>query len=305
VKTEIAPDAGAPPTDESVTDRGTTPWSSLRKYLIIGSIAVLAQSAALLLLAEAARRRRRDQQVIRRLVQRINQAREEDQRHIARELHDNIGQRLSLLSIRLGSIDNLSRSSALGARELEELAREMDELVSEVHNLSHSMHSSKLKHLGLDDALAELCRNISLRHRIDVNFQPSGAADDQSPELSLSFYRIAQEAMNNVLKHSGASRAQVTLTRTQERLTMQIKDNGVGFDTRAARYGLGLASIRERAFSVDGDLSVVSNANDGTMITVEAPLHPNNRYDVDLPHREPSGYEPDWQSLQLHDPGAF
>jgi signal transduction histidine kinase len=286
-KTQAALVNGPPPADASVSDNGPTAWTSIRKYLVIGSIAVLAQSGALLLLAEVVRRRRRNHQVIRRLVQRINQAREEEQRHVARELHDNIGQRLSLLSIRLGSMSELSASDALAAAELRDLIREVDDVISEVHNLSHSMHSSKLEYLGLADALAELCRNIARRHHVAIDFQPNEASGDQSPELALSFYRIAQEALNNVVKHSGADRAQVTLTTVGDRLAMQIRDNGIGFDTSVANSGLGLASIEERILSIGGSLSVRSNLNEGTSITVEAPLHPHSHSESDGPQRMP------------------
>jgi signal transduction histidine kinase len=290
-KTQAAPVSGPPAAGAPVGDRGPTAWTKIRKYLVIGSIAVLAQSGALLLLAEVERRRRRNHQVIRRLVQRINQAREEEQRHVARELHDNIGQRLSLLSIKLGSMSELSLSDALGAAELQGLIREVDDVISEVHNLSHSMHSSKLEYLGLTDALAELCRNISRRHRVAIDFQPSEASRDQSPELALSFYRIAQEALNNVVKHSGADRAQVTLTRAGDRLAMQIKDNGIGFDTRVTSSGLGLSSIEERILSIHGSLSVRSSLNEGTSITVEAPLHPHSHSESDGPQQVPAGSE--------------
>jgi signal transduction histidine kinase len=288
-KSQGAPVNGPPAAGASVKDHGPNAWTNIRRYLVIGSVAVLAQSGALLLLAEVVRKRRRNHQVVRRLVQRINQAREEEQRHVARELHDNIGQRLSLLSIRLGSMSDLRLSDALGAAELRDLIREVDELISEVHNLSHSMHSSKLEYLGLADALAELCRNISHRHRLAIDFQPNEASADQSPELALPFYRIAQEALNNVVKHSGADRAQVTLTRTGNRLTMRIKDNGIGFDTRATGAGLGLASIEERILSIHGSLSVSSNVNEGTSIIVEAPLHPDSDSESEGPQQMHAG----------------
>lgn len=258
---------------------------------------MLVQSGALLLLAEMARRRRRNDQVIRRLVRRINQAREEEQRHIARELHDNIGQRLSLLSIRLGSMSDLRLSESLGIAEIRDLTREVDEVISEVHNLSHSMHSSKLEHLGLADALDELCRIISLRHHIAIDFQPNEASGNESPEVALSFYRIAQEALNNVVRHSRADRAQVTLTRTGDRLTMQIRDGGIGFDTRVTSSGLGLASIEERILSIHGSLSVRSNSNEGTSITVEAPLHQHSGFEFRGPRPMPLGNERDSQPL--------
>jgi signal transduction histidine kinase len=209
--------------------------------------------------------------MIRRLVQRITQVREEEIQHIARELHDNIGQRLSLLSIRLSTLSDFP--DAFSASDLRELQQEVDALISEVHGVSHSMHSSKLEHLGLEDALAEICRNISHRHHpLEVEFRREGAPGEQNPELSLCFYRIAQEALSNVVKHSCAGRATVLLAETADRLKMQVKDNGIGFDAKAATSGLGLASIKERILAVQGTLSVVSKIHQGVSIIVEAPL---------------------------------
>jgi signal transduction histidine kinase len=254
-------------------------WARLRKYLTIGSIAVLSQSAAILMVAMV-ERRRRNQQVIRHLVQRINNAREQEQRLIARELHDNIGQSLSLLSIRLGSLLNQCSSKTLNPAEISGLIREVDDLISEVHNLSHNMHSSKLEYLGLEDAVAEMCRDISRNQIIHVDFELKGTPGVLGSELSLCFYRIAQEALNNVVKHSHASRAKITLTRTENRLMMQIRDDGIGFDTRKALHGLGLTSMEERINSVHGSISVSSILNEGTSILVET-LLPLSQHDSD------------------------
>ena len=255
--------------------KGSQPGArpGLRRVLAIGSIAVLAQSAALLLLAETVRRRRRNEETIRRLVQRINRAREEEQRHLARELHDNLGQRLSLLSIRLASLGHLRSSNDPASEELWAIGRELDDLISEVHDLSHRMHSSRLEHLGLEEALKELCKEISSRGRMEIAFRVKGALGIVSPPASLCFYRIAQEALNNVLRHSGASRAQVVLTGAGQRLAMQVIDDGIGFDTEAASYGLGLTSIRERILSVNGAMSLMSSPGNGTSILIQAPVH--------------------------------
>jgi len=245
--------------------------SRIRRVLAFASIALLAQSAALLLLAETVRRRRRNEETIRRLVQRINLVREEEQLHLARELHDNLGQRLSLLSIRLGTLRNLRSSSDPVFGDLEALGRELDDLISEVHKLSHSMHSSRREILGLEGALRELCKDVSLRGRIEAVFQVKEDLGEVSPSVSLCFYRIAQEALNNVLKHSGASRAELVLNRAKEQLAMQVIDDGVGFHPGMVSHGLGLTSIRERILSANGSLSVVSSPGEGTTISIQAP----------------------------------
>jgi len=272
-----------PPTESSQSGARL----GIRRVLALGSIAVLAQSVALLLLAETARRRRRNAESVRRLVQRINRVREEEQLHLARELHDNLGQKLSLLSIRLATLGNLRSSNDPASGELEAIGRELDDLISEVHDLSHRMHSSRTEHLGLEGALRELCKDISSRGRIEVAFEVKGESGAVSPQVSLCFYRIAQEALNNVLKHSGASRAQVVLTRALQRLAMQVSDEGVGFDTRAESCGLGLTSIRERLLSVHGSFSVLSSPGNGTKVLIQAPAqsHGFEEAKVYAPHR--------------------
>ena len=277
--------------------------SGIRRVLALGSIAVLAQSAALLLIAETARRRRRNEETIRRLVQRINRAREEEQLHLARELHDNLGQRLSLVSIRLASLGNRQSSNDPCCEEIEALGRELDDLISDVHDLSHRMHSSRLEHLGLEGALKELCNDISSRRRMEIAFQQNAALGKVSPLVSLCFYRIAQEALNNVVKHSGASQAHVALTLAGQRLAMQIIDDGIGFDTRAASYGLGLTSIRERILSVKGSLSIVSSPDNGTKILIQAPALCLDRQGSNAASEDAAGNERDSWPSHVHSRG--
>jgi signal transduction histidine kinase len=250
-------------------------WKGIRKFLAIGSCVVLAQSGALLLLAGMMKRRRRRNELAHALMQKIIQVREDEHLHLARELHDNIGQRLSLLSMRLASLRSQGTNND---REIADTVREVDALISEVHSLSHSMHSSRLEHLGLEDALTEVCSEVSKRYPLQVDLQVTGEPERPparpDPRVSLCFYRIAQEALNNVVKHSHASEAQIFLFRSGERLAMEVIDFGVGFDRKMTPVGIGLASIEERILSVHGAVSIESEPGKGTAIRVEAPTHP-------------------------------
>jgi signal transduction histidine kinase len=254
--------------------REVSPWKGIGKYLAIGSCVVLAQSAGLLLLSGMMKRRRRNNELMRHFMQRAIQVREEEHLHLARELHDNIGQRLSLLSMRLASLRNLHPLGDGNETELADSVQELDAVISEIHNLSHSMHSSRLEHLGLEDALSEVCSEVSKRYPVHVDFQVSGEFVRLDPRVSLCFYRVAQEALNNVVRHSRSAQAQVLLVRSSERLAMKVVDFGVGFDRKTVPFGLGLASIEERMLSIRGSIFIESGPGKGTVIRVEAPTYP-------------------------------
>jgi signal transduction histidine kinase len=254
-----------------VIGRRSRPWAFVRKAIVVGSAAAMAQSIGILALSEIVRRRRKDQ-MIRRLTQRLTSIREEEQRHIARELHDNIGQRLSLLSIRLDSLRDAGLSDEHADDNLLESMYDLSELISEVHGLSHSMHTTQLEQLGFEDGLAEMCRSISQAYRINADFQINGVPEKVNPRIARCFYRIAQEALNNVIKHSRATLAHVTLTFANDSLIMRVKDNGIGFDLETSTCGLGLVSIDERIQSIDGTVAVHSSPQQGTLIIAEAPL---------------------------------
>jgi PAS domain S-box-containing protein len=214
----------------------------------------------------------RTQLDLQQLSARLIQAQEEERQRISRELHDDIGQRLSLLAIGLDRFNHdLSISAAPKQTELKQLQNQAEEIVSDVHELSHELHSTKLQHLGLKAALNELCRKISVQRSIGVDLQVSDIPL-LSSELQLCLYRVAQEALNNVLKHSGSEQVLVNVRQDGAVARLQIKDAGVGFDINAAAAGLGLISMRERLRIVGGVLLVHSVHDHGTEIIAEVPL---------------------------------
>ena len=139
------------------------------------------------------------------LTERLIQAQESERQRLARELHDDIGQRLSLLII---GLDRLRHGLPMGLRgpreELEASLEEASQLATDIHGLSHQLHSSKLKHLGLKAALRELCAQVSRQHGVDVNLEAETIPGELSEERALCLYRVAQEALNNAVKHSGS-----------------------------------------------------------------------------------------------------
>jgi PAS domain S-box-containing protein len=206
------------------------------------------------------------------LTGRLILAQEEERQRISRELHDDIGQRLSLLVIGLDRLHHEEHlSGERQATELTQLQNHAEEIVGDIHELSHELHSTKLQHLGLKSALNELCRRISAQWSIEVDLQVSDLPHLGS-DVQLCLYRIAQEALNNVLKHSASTLVTVTLMESNDVARLQIKDTGIGFDISAAAAGLGLLSMRERLRIVGGALFVDSIHNGGTEIIAEVPL---------------------------------
>lgn len=211
------------------------------------------------------------QSALHRLPSRLIQAQEQERQRIARELHDDIGQRLSLMAIELEHVNRelpLIMSAQYG--NLAILLEKMDELTTDVHQLSHQLHSSKLQYLGLKAALNELCQQVPEQHEIQI-VQQVEDMPGLSSEVQLCLYRIAQEALNNVVRHSRASQASVRLASHHGLARLEIRDTGIGFDPDATREGLGLASMRERVRIVGGTFSVSSLHGKGTKIVAEAP----------------------------------
>jgi PAS domain S-box-containing protein len=214
------------------------------------------------------------QEELQRLTHRLIEVQDNERRLISRELHDDIGQRLALLAV---DLDVLRRSLATKGQHQQErrtsqLLTNTRELITDVQQLSHELHSSKLQHLGLHAALAELCRNVSKLHRVTLSLE--GHPDRLPSEMELCFYRVAQEALNNIMKHSKAERVTVRLTNKSGVAQLEIKDTGVGFALSRSSTGIGLAGMRERLRMIGGNLTVISAPGKGTEIRAEVSLLP-------------------------------
>jgi signal transduction histidine kinase len=205
------------------------------------------------------------------LTGRLIQAQEEERQRIARELHDDIGQRLSLLVL---EIERIGREAPVNSEPkfgVGTVLEQMDELARDVHQLSHQLHSTKLQHIGLRSALRDLCQHVTTPHGTIVVQQLDDAPDLPS-EVQLCLYRVAQEALNNITKHSKASRAFVRFARVGGVARLEVRDTGVGFDASNAGTGLGLASMRERLRIVGGNLMVRSKPGKGTAVVASIPV---------------------------------
>jgi PAS domain S-box-containing protein len=206
---------------------------------------------------------------------RLITAQEEERGRIARELHDDFSQRLALLGIGLSRLWNKRPESEAEERILvRELWNRTQEISSDVHRLSHQLHSSKLEHVGLGPALMGLCGEISEKYGIQVEFTDRTVPSEIPKDVALCLFRVAQEALSNVVKHSQAKQAQVELCNVSNEIRLQVVDAGSGFDLALRRtdVGIGLVGMRERLRLVGGRLSVQSAPMRGTEVLAEVPL---------------------------------
>jgi PAS domain S-box-containing protein len=209
------------------------------------------------------------------LTGRLLEAQEAERRRIARELHDDLSQGLALLAV---EIDILRRkpppSAAALADHLHALTTRVRELSAAVHALSHQLHPSKLEHLGLVAALRGLCEELTLHHALDVEFVHDDLPGPIPESVALCLYRIAQEALRNVVKHADTAHTRVELTGTPGTILLRVSDDGPGFDPGAipAGDGLGLVSMRERLGPVGGEITIDTCPGGGTRIGVRVPV---------------------------------
>jgi PAS domain S-box-containing protein len=207
--------------------------------------------------------------------QRLIEAHEEERTRIARELHDDINQRLALLAADLKALQrSLPCSKAKIMRDIGTVGKQLQDLGSDVHALSHNLHSSKLDYLGLAVAAAGFCREVSNRQGVEIDFHSEKIPKDLSKEDSLCLFRVLQEAIQNATRHSGSRHFEVSLRAGLSEIELTVRDSGIGFDLQDAmkRRGLGLTSIRERLKLVNGNLSIDSQPQHGTTIQARIPL---------------------------------
>ena len=206
---------------------------------------------------------------------RLINAREKEQTRLARELHDDLSQSLALLSVELemfGQSPPADRGQ-IGER-MQEFSAQVKRLSSEVHRLSHELHPAKLEQLGLVAAVHGFCNEFAVAHQMPIEFTNRAVPRAMPEAAALCLYRIAQEALNNVVKHSGGRAARVELAMEGRELRLAIIDDGVGFDPQTMRVNgsLGLVSMSERARFVHGRLSIESHPGKGTRIEVRVPI---------------------------------
>ena len=271
------------PAGTDVRFREYTFWEQNQGY-VAGALTVFLIQSLLItgLLVQRSRRRRAEgalrvnehalqvsQEDTRRLAGRLIVAQEVERARIARELHDDLSQKVALLAV---DIQQLALSEAAGTRgRARIIAERTAEIGTALHNLSHQLHPAKLQTLGLVQATQSLCRDFAARHRLHIDFVHDHMPATVLPDPALCLFRIVQEALQNVVRHSGAPSAVVRLTGSSDSLQLEIVDSGTGFDGSKTGDGIGLSSMRERVNVLDGHITIRSRPGTGTRIDVPVP----------------------------------
>ena len=223
---------------------------------------------------------KRAEEALSTVSRRLIEAQEEERTRIARELHDDICQRIALQALNLESLKEALPASATELeRGISELQDQISDLGSDIQGLSHRLHSSNLDDLGLEVAAAGFCKEISERQGVEINFNCENVPKRLSQEISLCLFRVMQEALQNAIKHSGSRHFDVSLRGGLKEIQLTVLDSGIGFDPEKSMNGrgLGLTSMKERLKLVDGKLSVKSQPLVGSTVHARVPLKPKVR----------------------------
>jgi signal transduction histidine kinase len=217
--------------------------------------------------------RKAAQREVEHLAGRLIHAQEEERSRIGRELHDHISQRLGLLTIKIDQLRVDPAITAGPSRSLGDLRQQTSEITTDVHRLSHRLHSSMLDYLGLVPALQRLVGEFSDRHAIAIDWKHEALPAPLSSEIALCLFRVAEEGLNNMVKHSRARTARLDLSARDKGVSLVVEDAGQGFDPKIleGKAGLGFVSMRERLRLVRGTIQVQSAPGRGTRIEAWVP----------------------------------
>jgi PAS domain S-box-containing protein len=213
---------------------------------------------------------KRSEEALSGMTRKLIESQEQERARIGRELHDDINQRLAMLSIEAAQL--LETPSEIENR-VQEFRKRISEISTDVQGLSHDLHSSKLEYLGVVAGIKSWCKEFGERQRVEIDF--SNDVHSALPfEIGLSLFRVLQEALHNATKHSGVKRIELQVREDSGEIHLIIRDSGKGFDVEAALQGkgLGLTSMRERVRLVNGTISIESKPMGGTIIHVRVPL---------------------------------
>jgi PAS domain S-box-containing protein len=217
---------------------------------------------------------------LRELTMRITEAQEEERRRLARDLHDDIGQALTIVKMRLRMAENALPPDSPAREKMDVLKGLLEDTLQTVRSLSHELRPPLLDELGWDAAIAWLCDSFSQRTSLPVTYAREGDPIRLETGIELTAYRVVQESLTNILRHAGASSAHVIARRADGQLVITIEDTGHGFDIDALRRsdkpgrGLGLLGMQERVDTVGGHLEIFSAPGKGTRVEARLPIEP-------------------------------
>ena len=218
--------------------------------------------------------RTRSEEVLLSMTRRLIGEQEQERVRIARELHDNIGERVSLLTFNLAELQQSPLKLFEVQDRIGELEKEACEIATDIQTLSHQLHSAELKYLGIAVAVRGFCHEFGKQTKMRIDFQSQDLPSPVPQDISLCLFRVLQESLHNSAKHSGAQHVEVELWGTPDAIHLVVRDSGSGFDSEGAKQsrGLGLISMEERLRVLKGTFSIESQAKRGTKIHARVPL---------------------------------
>jgi signal transduction histidine kinase len=224
-----------------------------------------------------------DQKLAQKALEKVSgqliEAQEKERSRIARDLHDDICQRLALLSMEIEQANRASTGpSAATKQNLENIRKHCSEIAGDVQSLSHQLHSATLDYLGVVAAVRAFCKEVSKQHQVNIEFTDRNIPQRLPKDISLCLFRIAQEAVHNAVKYSGTGKFFVALYAVENEIQLVVHDAGAGFNVEEARKnrGLGLVSMQERIHLVHGRFTVDSKPGKGTRIFAAVPFVAEN-----------------------------
>jgi signal transduction histidine kinase len=253
-------------------------WEQYRLQILGICAVILAQAVLITWLLYEHRRRRRSEAASHDLSGRLIHAQEEERSRLARELHDDVTQRLASLAIDAGRGERNPSNEAMSGT-MRTMREGLVRLSEDVHALSYRLHPSILEDLGLAEALRSECDRFSRVCPVELQMNLQGIPEPLPNDVALCLFRIAQEGLRNVARHAGGTRAELSLRKLGGGLQLVISDNGVGFDAAQihAKSSLGHASMRQRVFLLGGKVDIESRPGHGTVIAAWVPLKGERR----------------------------
>jgi signal transduction histidine kinase len=261
------------PADARILFREPTFWEQFGAYVLLGGAAIVLQSLIITALLVNRSRRVLAEREARSLTGKILTAQEDERRYLAREMHDDLSQRLAASAIEAGNLEQRFQESPESCESLGKLKKNLIAICDDVHRLSRQIHPAILDDFGLADALHSECDRFADRERVAVEFRCGELPPNLPKEVALCLFRIAQEALWNAAKYAHSERVMVELNADPEFVHLEVRDFGRGFEPQqvAASQGLGLASMKERARLVRGTIVIDSSPGKGAKITVQVP----------------------------------